>query len=63
MEIDYSACPMETDPAKLRELRLNQPPMTSEEWQAQFKQVQEDALRYAEMAKQQRSESSRVRED
>ncbi len=54
---------METDPEKLRELRLNQPHMTSEEAWQQFKQVQEDALRYAEMAKQPSSETGRVRED
>ena len=54
---------METDPKKLRELRLNQPHMTSEEFWQQFKKVQEDASRYAEMAKQKHSETGRVRED
>jgi hypothetical protein len=54
---------METDPNKLRELRLNQPHMTSEEAWEQFKQVQEEASRYAETAKQPRSETGRVRED
>ena len=54
---------METDPKKLRELRLNQPHMTSEEFWKQFVQVQKDASRYAEMEKQKRSETGRVRED
>ena len=54
---------METDPKKLRELRLNQPHMSSEEFWKQFEQVQKDASRYAEMPKQKHSESGRVREE
>ena len=54
---------METDPKKLRELRLNQPHMTSEEFWKQFDKVQEDASRYAGTAKQKCSETGRVRED
>jgi hypothetical protein len=54
---------METDPNKIRELRLKMPRMTSEESREQFERVQRDALRFYEMEKQKRSESSRVRED
>jgi hypothetical protein len=54
---------METDPKKLREVRLNQPHMSSEEARLQFERVQAEASRYAEMAKRERSESGRVRED
>ncbi|MEA3213262.1 MAG: hypothetical protein QOE70_6319 [Chthoniobacter sp.] len=59
----YSQWNMETDPKKLRELRLNQPPMTSEEFWEQFKRMQEAASHNEEMARQPRSETPRVRED
>lgn len=54
---------METDPKKLREPRLKQPHVTSEEFWQQFKKVGEDASRYAQMEKQKHSETGRVRED
>lgn len=54
---------METDPKKLLAIRLSQPHMTSEEFWAQFKRVQEAALRYEETARHERSETGRVRED
>ena len=53
---------METDPKKLRELRLKMPRMTSAEVRAQFERNQRDASRMLEIEKQKRSEPSRVRE-
>ncbi len=54
---------METDPQKLREIRLKQPHMSSEEARQQFERVQAAASRYEEMARQERFETGRVRED
>ena len=54
---------METDPKKLRELRLKQRRLTSAEFRAQFERVQQEALRNEETARQRRSETLRVRED
>ena len=54
---------METDPKKLRELRLKMPRMTSEEMREQFERNQRDASRMLEIAKQKRSEPSPVRKD
>ena len=57
------SCPMETDPKKILEKRLKMPRTTSAEFRQQFERVQRDALRFYEMEKQKRSETSRVRED
>ncbi|MEO7317985.1 MAG: hypothetical protein ABIZ56_03240 [Chthoniobacteraceae bacterium] len=54
---------METDPKKIRELRLKMPRMTSAEFWAQFERNQRDASRMLEIEKQKRSASSRVREN
>lgn len=54
---------METDPEKIRQLRLNMPRQTSEEVWKQFEEVQREALRLYEIEKQKSSETWRVRED
>ena len=54
---------METDPKKIRELRLKMPRMTSAEARAQFEKVQQDASRMLEIERQKRSASLRVREN
>lgn len=54
---------METDPKKLRELRLQMPRMTSAEFREQFERNQRDASRMLEIERQKRSETLRVRED
>ena len=56
------SCLMETDPKKLRELRLKMSRMTSAEVREQFERNQRDASRMLEFAKQKRSEPPRVRE-
>ena len=62
-EKDYFPCRMETDPKKIRELRLNMPHQTSEEARRQFEEVQREALRLYETGKLKDSETGRVRED
>ena len=57
------SCLMETDPKKLRELRLKMPRMTSEEMREQFERNQRDASRMLEIEKQKRSGSLRLRKD
>ena len=57
------SCSVETDPNKIRELRLKMPRMTSAEFWAQFERNQRDASRMLGIARQKRSEDLRVRED